>query len=251
MRGRPLLASFAAVLAAPALAQPAASRTLRFVPIADLGPLDPIVTTTCITRNHAYLVWETLYGLDAQYRPQPQMATGHSVEADGRLVRIALRPGLVFHDGTPVRARDAVASIRRWAARDGLGQSLMAETDELSAPNDAAIQFRLKRPFPLLFHALAKTSPPVCFVMPERLAQADPATPIREAIGSGPYRYLADEPISGARVAYARLEGYRPREDGTPSGTAGPKRAWFDRVDWRVIPDASTAAAALQVNEAD
>ncbi len=246
-----LLASATAPLGLPALAQPAATRTLRFIPIADLGPLDPVVTTTYITRNHAYLVWDTLYGLDAQYRPQPQMASGHVVEDEGRRVRITLRPGLVFHDGMPVRARDAVASIRRWAARDGLGQSVMSETDELSAPDDATILFRLKRPFPLLFDALAKTSPPVCFVMPERLAQTDPATPIREAIGSGPYRYLADERVSGVRVAYARFEGYRPREEGTPSGTAGPKRAWFDRIDWRVIPDAATAAAALQNNEAD
>jgi peptide/nickel transport system substrate-binding protein len=246
-----LLASAIAPLARPALAQPAAARTLRFIPIADLGPLDPVVTTTYITRNHAYLVWDTLYGLDAQYRPQPQMAAGHAVEEEGRRVRITLRPGLVFHDGTPVRARDAVASIRRWATRDGLGQSLMAETDELYAPDDATIQFRLKRPFPLLFDALAKTSPPVCFIMPERLAQTDPATPIREATGSGPYRYLADERVSGVRVAYARFEGYRPREAGTPSGTAGPKRAWFDRVEWRIIPDAATAGAALQNNEAD
>jgi hypothetical protein len=239
MDRRHLLAS----LAAPALAQSARSRTLRFIPIADLGPIDPIITTTYITRNHAYLVWDTLYGLDAEYRPQPQMAAGHSVEQEGRLVRIALRDGLMFHDGTPVRARDAVASIRRWGARDGLGQTLMATTDELSAPDDTTILFRLKRPFPLLFDALAKTSPPVCFIMPERLAETDPATPIREAIGSGPYRFLADERISGARVAYARFDGYRPREDGTPSGTAGPKRAWFDRVEWQVIPDASTAAA--------
>ncbi|BDG71018.1 ABC transporter substrate-binding protein [Roseomonas fluvialis] len=251
MRRRPLLATLAAALAHPTLAQPAAARTLRFIPIADLGPIDPIVTTTYITRNHAYLVWDTLYGLDARYRPQPQMAAGHTVEQDGRLVRITLRPDLVFHDGTQVRARDAVASIRRWSTRDGLGQTLLAETDALSAPDDATIQFRLKRPFPLLFDALAKTSPPVCFIMPERLAQTDPAVPVREAIGSGPYRFLADERVSGARVAYARFDGYRPREDGTPSGTAGPKRAWFDRVEWSVIPDASTAAAALQNNEAD
>ncbi|MFM7608554.1 MAG: ABC transporter substrate-binding protein [Alphaproteobacteria bacterium] len=246
-----LFASAAMPLAAPAIAQTAAARTLRFIPIADLGPLDPVVTTTYITRNHAYLVWDTLYGLDAQYRPQPQMAAGHMVEEDGRRVRILLRPGLMFHDGTPVRAQDAVASIRRWAARDGLGQSLMAETDELVAPDDMTILFRLKRPFPLLFDALAKTSPPVCFVMPERFAQTDPSTPIREAIGSGPYRYLPDERVSGVRVAYARFDGYRPREDSVPSGTAGPKRAWFDRIEWRIIPDAGTAAAALQNNEAD
>lgn len=253
MRRRPLLAALASSfsLAAPALARPEAARTLRFIPIADLGPIDPIVTTTYITRNHAYLVWDTLYGLDVRYNPQPQMAAGHSVEQDGRLVRITLRPGLMFHDGTAVRARDAVASIRRWGVRDGLGQALLAETDELSAPDDTTIEFRLKRPFSLLFDALAKTSPPVCFVMPERLAATDPAIAIREAIGSGPYRFVADERVSGASVVYAKFDGYRPREDGVPSGTAGPKRAWFDRVEWRVVPDAATAAAALLNNEAD
>jgi peptide/nickel transport system substrate-binding protein len=256
MQRRLFLAALAAPLASPALSQGgAAARTLRFVPIADLGPLDPIVTTTYVTRNHAYLVWDTLYGLDAAYRARPQMASGHAVEDGGRTVRIALRPGLRFHDGERVTARDAVASIRRWAARDGLGQGLMAAAEELSAPDDATILFRLRRPFPLLFDALAKTSPPVCFVMPERLAATDPATPLREAVGSGPYRYLADERVPGARVAYARFAEYRPREEdaagGPPSGTAGPKRAWFERVEWRVTPDPATAAAMMQASEAD
>ncbi len=148
-------------------------------------------------------------------------------------------------------ARDCVASIRRWAARDSLGQTLLALTEALEAPDDRTVLFRLRRPFPLLFDALAKTSPPVCFVMPERLARTDPAQPIREAVGSGPYRFLADERVAGARVAYARFEGYAPRAEGEASGTAGPKRAHFDRVEWRTIPDPATAAAALQAGEAD
>jgi peptide/nickel transport system substrate-binding protein len=241
----------AAALARPALAQPAGARVLRFLPIADLGVLDPIVTTTYITRNHGYLVWDTLYGLDESVRPRPQMAEGHSVEEDGRRVLIRLRPGLRFHDGEPVLARDCVASIRRWGARDSLGQTLLALTDALEAQDDRTVLFRLRRPFPLLFDALAKTSPPVCFVMPERLARTDPAQPIREAVGSGPFRFLADERVAGARVAYARFEGYAPREDGEPSGTAGPKRAHFERVEWRTVPDPATAAAALQAGEAD
>jgi len=248
---RHILVAPAIALARPALAQPAAARTLRFAPIADLGIIDPVVTTTYITRNHAYLVWDTLYGLDDAYRPQPQMAAGHVVEGDGRVVTITLRPGLRFHDGEPVRARDAAASIRRWGARDPLGQSLLAATDELAALDDTTLRFRLRKPFPLLFDALAKTAPPVCFVMPERFATTDPATPITQVVGSGPYRFLADERVSGVRVAYARFDGYRPREDGVPSGTAGPKRAWFERVEWRVLPDPATAAAALQANEID
>ncbi|MBD0270971.1 MAG: ABC transporter substrate-binding protein [Acetobacteraceae bacterium] len=253
MKRRDVLALGAATASAPArLALGQAARSvLRFAPIADLGVVDPIVTTTYITRNHGYLVWDTLYGLDEQVRPQPQMAEGHAVEEGGRRVLIRLRPGLRFHDGEPVLARDCVASIRRWAARDPLGQTLMALTDELSAPDDRTVLFRLRRPFPMLFDALAKTSPPVCFVMPERLARADPAQPIREVVGSGPFRFLPAERVSGARVAYARFEGYVPNPEGAPSGTAGPKVAHFDRVEWVTMPDAATAAAALQAGEVD
>lgn len=210
-----------------------------------------MVTTTYITRNHGFAVWDTLFGLDERAMPHPQMAEGIAVEEEGRRVTITLRPGLRFHDGLPVLARDAVASIRRWAGRDPLGQTLLSRLDALEAPDDRHIVFRLNRPFGALVQALAKTSPPVCFIKPERLAQTDAARPITEVVGSGPYRYLPDQRVSGARVAYARFDGYVPREGGTPSGTAGPKRAFFERVEWRVIPDAATAAAAMQANEAD
>lgn len=249
MRRRELLAAAGAMaLARPARAQGA--RLLRFVPITDLGPIDPIVTTTYIARAHGYLVWDTLYGLDSDFRPQPQMAAGHAVEDDGRRVTIRLRPGLRFHDGEPVRARDAAASIRRWATRDALGQTLLSRLDAIETPDDATLVLRLNRAFPLLFEALAKTSPPVCFIMPERLAASDPARPVAEAIGSGPFRYVAAERVAGSRVVYERFAGYAPR-DGAPSGTAGGKVAHLDRIEWRVLPDAATAAAALQAGEVD
>lgn len=223
---------------------------LRFVPASDLSILDPILTSTYITRNHGYMVFDQLYGQDDQFRPQPQMAEGHLVEDDGRRVTIRLRPGLVFHDGEPVRARDAVASLRRWAQRDQLGQTILSLTDELSAPNDRDILFRLQRPFPLLFDALAKTSPPVAFIMPERLAATEANRPIPEMIGSGPFRFLAGERVPGARNVYARFERYEPRA-GVVSSTAGPKVVHFDRVEWQTIPDAATAAAAIQAGEVD
>ena len=239
-------------LARPGLAQPAANRVLKFIPQSDIAVVDPIVTTAYVTRNHAYLIYDTLYGIDADFRPQPQMAEGHAVEDGGRRVSITLRPGLKFHDGEPVRARDAVASIRRWAQRDAMGQALMAATDELVAEDDRRIAFRLKRPFPLLLDALAKPSSPCCFIMPERIASADANTPIRDVVGSGPFRWVANERVPGSRVVYARNADYVPREGGgSAQWTSGPKRVNFDRVEWNVIPDASTAAAALQSGEAD
>ena len=236
-------------LARPAIAQPA--KVMRFIPEGDLAVADPIWTTATVTRNHGYLVFDTLYAQDDEFGIQPQMVAGHTVDDDGRLWRLTLRDGLRFHDGEPVRARDVVPSIRRFAARDAFGRALMDATDELSAPSDQVVQFRLKRPFPLLPNALGKSGTSMPCIMPERLALTDPAKQVAEIVGSGPFRFLADERVPGSFVAYARFDGYVPRPDGVPSLTAGPKRAIYDRVEWRVIPDPATAANALATGEVD
>jgi peptide/nickel transport system substrate-binding protein len=238
-------------LTSPALAQPAANRVLKFIPQSDVAVVDPIVTTAYVTRHHGFLIYDTLYGVDAEFKPQPQMSEGHRVEDGGRRVTITLRPGLKFHDGEPVRARDAVASIKRWGQRDAMGQALLAATDELVADDDRNLTFRLKRPFALLFDALAKPSSPVPFIMPERIASTDANTPIRDIVGSGPFRWVASERVPGSRAVYERNPDYVPREGGTAAWTSGPKKVHFDRVEWHVLPDASTAAAALQNGEMD
>jgi peptide/nickel transport system substrate-binding protein len=256
MRRRSFITSAAATVVLPALTAPsialgATNQVLKFVPQADLAVLDPVWTTTYQTRDHGFLVFDTLFGLDAAYNPQPQMAEGAVADADGKRWRITLRPGLLFHDGTKVLARDCVASIRRWGARDGFGQALLAATDEISAPDDKTLEFRLKYPFPLLPAALAKTPPSMCPMMPERLAVTDPYKQVTEMVGSGPFRYKADERVAGSLVVYERNSAYVPRPDGTPSGTAGPKIAYLDRIEWHIIPDDSTVAAALQRGEID
>jgi peptide/nickel transport system substrate-binding protein len=238
-------------LAAPRLGLAQNQRILRFIPQTDLAVLDPIWTAGYVTRNHGLAVFDTLYGLDSQMRPHPQMVQGHKVEDGGRSWTLTLRPGLLFHDGTPVLARDCVASIARWGKRDSFGQSLMAATDSLTAEDDRTIRFRLKKPFPLLPDALGKAGSNICAIMPERLAQTDAFKQVTEMVGSGPFRFLAEERIAGARTVYARFDKYLPREDGTADFTAGPKVAHFDRVEWHVLPDAATAAAAMQSGEMD
>ncbi|MFC7736002.1 ABC transporter substrate-binding protein [Roseomonas sp. GCM10028921] len=247
--GAAALAPFAG--ARPALAQPAGARVLKMVPQANLTSLDPIWTTANITRNHGYMVYDNLYGMDAGFRPQPQLAEGHVVEEDGKRVVITLRQGPKFHDGEPVRAADAVQSLRRWMRRSPSGQKLAEFVDEVSALDDRRLQFRLKRSFPFLFSALAQVSNSPAFIMPERIAQTDAFQQIRETVGSGPFRFKRDEFNSGSLVVYERNPDYSPTPVGSPSLTAGPKMVHFDRVEWQIITDASTSAAALQAGEID
>ena len=129
----------AAVLAMPRLARSEAQSTITFVPHADLASLDPVWTTADITRNYSLAVFDTLYGFDAQFNVQPQMVVGHTIASDGKQWDITLRDGLKFHDGTPVLARDCVATIQRWGKRDAIGTALMARTDEITAPSDNAV----------------------------------------------------------------------------------------------------------------
>ena len=152
----------ATALAMPSIARAEASRVLKFIPQSDVTVVDPIWTTAYNTRNHAFMVFDTLFGMDSSYRFQPQMLAGFTTEADGKLWRLTLRTGMRFHDGSPVLARDCVASIKRWGARDSFGQTLMAVTDELTAPDDKTIQFKLKKRFALLADALAKSSSNFC-----------------------------------------------------------------------------------------
>lgn len=245
-----LAGSAATLIAAPAVAQNTRATTLRFVPQANLTVLDPIVTTATVTANHGFHVFDTLYGVDAELKPRPQMAEGHEVAADGLTWQIRLREGLVFHDGTPVRSRDCIASLRRWCAREPFGQLLARVAVEWTAPDDRTMVIRLSRPFPLLLEALAKPDASVPFIMPERIAETDPMRPVTEMIGSGPYRFLAGEFNAGNRVVYEKFEAYRPRPE-PPAWTSGGKVAQFRRIEWHILPDPATAAAALQSGEVD
>jgi peptide/nickel transport system substrate-binding protein len=251
MKRRNFLASAAATLAAPNLAGAQGRSVLKIIPEGDLAIVDPVFTTATVARNHGYAVFDTLYGQDDSYAIRPQMVAGHVVENDGKLWTLTLREGLKFHDGEPVRGRDCVASIKRFAARDAFGQALMAATDEVSAPDDRTIRFRLNKPFPLLPNALGKTGTPMPCIMPERLAMTDPNRQVTEMVGSGPYRFKADERVPGSRVVYEKFAGYVPRADGPATFTAGPKVAHFDRLEWHVIPDGSTAVNALMNGEVD
>ena len=253
MLRRDLLKASAASLAAsaaPRIGRAEKPNKLVFVPTEDLNVLDPVIGGPRSMRTHAYLVFDTLYGIDTSWMAQPQMVAGHQVEEDGLTWTLTLRDGLLFHDKEPVLAPDVVASIRRFAVRINLADALMAATEELSAPDDRTVRFRLKRPFPHLPEALAGPGGIVPAIMPERLAVTSPFKPVAEIVGSGPYRFLPDEHISGARGAYERFPLYQPRAEGPVGFTSGPKIAHFDRIEWLTL-DTFSALAALHGGEID
>ena len=246
---------YAAALAIPlgALALPspaAAEKVLRVIPHADLKNIDPIWTTAYISRNHGYMVFDTLFAMDEDWNPQPQMVDTWTVSDDKLTWTFVLRDGLKWHDGGPVTAEDCVASLKRWGKRDGMGQQLMEVVSSLTAKDDKTIVMRLSEPYGLVLESIGKISSNVPFMMPKRLAETDPFEQIPESIGSGPFKFSTDEWVPGSKVVYIKNEDYVPRSE-PPSGAAGGKVAKVDRVEWIYIPDPTTAMNALINGEVD
>lgn len=239
-----------AVLIALAAPAPARAQTvLKVIPQVDLRSFDPVWTTAAITLIHGYLVYDQLFAMDGKLKPQPQMVESYDASADGLHWRFTLRPGLRFTDGSPVAARDAVASIRRWGARAVGGQVLMARLGALEAIDERTFALTLKEPFGPLLDVLADPVVPL-FVMREQEALTDPFKQIETTIGSGPFVFVKEEFQAGNRMVYAKNPGYAPRLE-PADGYAGGKVAKVDRIVWTVIPDSSIAAAALAAGEAD
>jgi peptide/nickel transport system substrate-binding protein len=245
------LGALALLLAAGAVAQPVPpERILRMVPNADLQTLDPINTTAGVVQSHAHMVYDQLFGRDADQRPRPQMVRAWSVSADALEWRFTLREGLLFHDGAPVTAADVIASLRRWGARDPHGRQILAITTALEAADPRTVIWRLSRPYGLMLDALSKPAGNMPAIMPARIAATDPFTNITDPTGSGPFILVREEWVPGSRVVYRRNPSYVPRTE-PASGTAGGKVARVDRVEWLNIANAQTAVLALIQGELD
>lgn len=253
MKRRTFLQAAAAATALPsrfAIAQPDKTRLLRFVPQAALSILDPIITSAQPTVNHGWAIYDLLFSMDHNFDPKPQMAEGYTLSDDGRTYTIKLRDGLKWHNGEPVRAQDCAPSLARWAARETIGQTVWQYVDEYKATDDKTITIKLKRPIPTFIQAIGRGGSSVAFMMPEHVAKTDPYKGLTDTTGSGPYIFLKDEYVPGASSAYARNPNYIPRQE-PADWSSGGKVAHFDRIEWRVIPDSATAAAALQAGEVD
>jgi peptide/nickel transport system substrate-binding protein len=237
----------------PLVAHPARAQdrdTLKVSLNTELQILDPIVTTINATRVFAYLVFDTLVGLDSQGNYRPQMLQGWEISPDRLTYTFTLRDGLEWSDGAPVTAEDCVASIRRWAKREALGMQLMQATSELRVVDAKRFELVLNRPFAFVVEALGKAGHTIPVMMPARLAAHDVSTAVPEIIGSGPYIFQQSEWRPGERATFIRNPRYRPREE-PADALAGGKVPKMARIELLSITDQSTRAAALQSGELD
>jgi peptide/nickel transport system substrate-binding protein len=249
-RRQALGAAGVTVLAGPARAQGRA-QPFRFVVNVGLQNLDPISSPSFVTRNFAYLVFDTLVAMDGQGEYRPQMLEGWEVSADKLTWTFRLRPGLAFHDGTPVTSEDVVASLKRWGGRDSLGRRLMAATADLSATDQRVFVLKLARPFGGVLEALGKPSVHVPFIMPARIANGTPpAQQVREIVGSGPFVFEREGWVPGERARFRRNTRYVPREE-PANGLAGGKVARLEQVEMLTMSDPGLRVAALQTGEVD
>jgi peptide/nickel transport system substrate-binding protein len=249
--------SLASLIAAASLAgtmgmAPAHAQTLKVVMHSDLKILDPIWTTAYIQRNHGYMVWDTLFAMDEKFDVKPQMVEKYDVSPDKLTWTFTLRDGLEWHDGKPVTSEDCVASIKRWAARDSMGQKMMASVSDFEVVDAKTFKMKMKEPYGLVLQSLGKPSSNVPFMMPKRVAETDPNTQIKptDVIGSGPFIFKVEEWKPGEKTVYVKNPKYKPRPE-PASGLAGGKVVKVDRVEWIAMPDAQTQVAALQNGEID
>ena len=243
-------AGLAVLTAAPAWAQ-GTEKPIKLVLNVGLQVLDPIAGPSFVTRNFAYMVFDTLVSMDSHGQYKPQMLEGWTSSDDKLTWTFKLRPGLVFSDTTPVTAEDCVASLKRWGDRDNIGRRLMAATKSLKATAPDTFVLELSRPFGAVIEALGKPSVQVPFIMPARLASTTPATvPVKEIVGSGPFLFVKESWVPGERAVFRRNPAYVPREE-PADGLAGGKVARAEQVEFINMADPGLRAAALQNNEVD
>jgi peptide/nickel transport system substrate-binding protein len=225
-------------------------KTITAVMHADVKIFDPIVNTADITSYFALMVFDTLFSLDQNLVPQPQMVGNYKISADGLTYTFVLRDGLKFHDGTPVTAEDVVASLKRWWVKDGGGQIIQKFSKELTAVDNKTFRLVLNQPYGLVLDTLAKPDANVPVIMPKRLAFTDANQAVAEIVGSGPFKFVKDEWVPGSKVVFAKNTEYVPRSE-PANGFSGGKVVKVNRVEWVVLPDPQSAIQALNRGQID
>ena len=227
-----------------------AKKVLTVVPQAEPQVFDPVFAQVNNVSMHGAMIYDQLFGWDAQMNPHPQMVDTWKTSDDKLLYTFTLRKGLRFHDGSDVTTRDVIASLKRMFVRDTQNQLLASAIAEYGRVDDRTFTLRLKEPFAFVEFLIGGSNGVVGAIMREKDAMTDPYKPVQEKIGSGPFRFVEAEYKPGARIVYEKNTDYAPRSE-PASGFAGGKVVKVDRVEWVIIPDPSTSYTAIKQGEVD
>jgi peptide/nickel transport system substrate-binding protein len=228
----------------------AAESILRMAKTSIPRILDPHFTTSFTERDFGYLVYDTLFAVDKNFQPKPQMVQSWTVSPDRLTYTFVLRDGLAFHDGAPVTAADCVTSVQRWAQRDAVGQKLASFTKEWQVVDAKTFRLVLKEPYELVLTSLGKVGAAVPFIMPERIAKTPITEAVKEFTGSGPFILDQAAGTTGVKLVLRRNQKYVPRAEPFEWASGG-KVPKVDVFEWIEFRDPMTAVNALTNGEID
>ena len=196
----------------------ASAQTLKVAMGSDVKIVDPIWSSAYIQRDFGYMVWDVLFALDDKFDVRPQMVETWDISPDQLTWTFTLRDNK-WSNGQPVTAEDCIASLKRWGARDSMGQRMLALVDGFEAVDARTFRMKLREPYGLVLESLAKVSSNAPFMMPKKTAETPPTVQIKveDVIGSGPFVFKADEWKPGEKVVFTKNTASKPRAE-PPSG---------------------------------
>jgi len=241
-----LVTTAAWLAASPADSQgPKKGGILKIGMIGEPPTLDGHATTAVITREIGINMFEGLYALDAKFQPVPLLAEGHEVLDGAKRYVIRLRSDVKFHNGKSLTSADVVASLRRWGAVASTGKAVFKNVETVEAKSPTSLEIRLKEPSASLLTVLAQVDS-AAVIYPKEVIDASGEGPLKEFIGTGPFKFVEHKPDRHIRLA--RFDGYAPRAE-PRSYLAGQRIAFLDELHFLPVPDYATRQAGMITGE--
>src|SRR5579864_8090479 len=229
-----------------ATAAPRRGGTLRIAEIGEPLTLDTVATTADLTSTITLPVFEELFIFDASWRIQPLLAASYSVSKDALTYTFTLRKNVPFHNGRDMGADDVVASLNRWGRVSPRGPSVYQHVDSVQPSADGVVM-KLKRPYAPLLAFLALPNGAAA-IMPREIVEAAGTSPLKQFVGTGPYRFVEWAP--DRYVKLARFDHYAARSE-PANGYAGRREAWADEVLYYPVSQVATRIAGVQSGDYD
>lgn len=230
-------------------ATPVSGGTANIAIVSDPPTLDWTYSTSTITHEVSWNIFEQLFAFDKDYKIRPMLATGYTMSSNGLSYTIPLRTNVHFQNGQLMTAKDVVASIQRWGEISSPGILAMSHIASITATNSNTVSITMKQPYSPLISDLASPDQ-AAIIIPASIAQAAGKTPLTDSqiIGTGPYKFVSWQ--RGQKIVLRKWSGYSalPATDNW-GGLAGHKVAYINQLNYDIVPSASVRLSGLQTGE--